>query len=443
MPCLKCKGLDIQHVSSLPNNDTIFADSSFSLLPSQSQSGISPSGSNADLNSTDISPRNVATYVSARPERRQLLISQDRHAQYEMVRRKILSQLGMDRPPTAEEIARANISQEQLQEMYRLYYRSVQQLATRDHNQRDPNFVSPTYVNHIYSFKSADNPPMNASTNEWYSSGNLRVYIPMHFPTIIPRTVYKATLQLYLVPPSLPPSDGGVNIRIYQLLSPLRKGIRTPRRLIASTEAPLSQQGWLFFPVKEAAVMWLSNPSVNFGFEVVCDVMFSKTLIFSGNVHGRTIYSNDGEEWIPRIDIVVRETTVSTIAQRRRRRRRSDVDIIQPICDPEEHVEGCCKRYNFTISFSELGYDWILAPLEYNAYFCAGECPHLYNVANTHAMIRALMRKIDPASSPQPCCNPSALSVLPVLHYLRTRDGRISATLTPMEDMVVDQCRCS
>ena len=73
--------------------------------------------------------------------------------QSELFKQELLNKLGMDRPPTAEEIANANISREHMREMFELYNRKVQKVAATT-NRIINEDTSVAYVDHMFSYKS-------------------------------------------------------------------------------------------------------------------------------------------------------------------------------------------------------------------------------------------------------------------------------------------------
>ena len=53
-------------------------------------------------------------------------------------------------------------------------------------------------------------------------------------------------------------------------------------------------------------------------------------------------------------------------------------------CKEQTTVSLCC-RYNLRADFDEIGWDWILQPRSYEAFFCAGECPFYFNPGYAHS----------------------------------------------------------
>nr|XP_054765386.1 growth/differentiation factor 11-like [Lytechinus pictus] len=436
--CPGCGGTHRQESRLTSKRNTL---SSLSTLPSSASasSSVSYSSATAPLLTTAPSPPLASSVDGEEPGTNYPTQSQARWRaeQIKLVQDEILRKLDMVRPPTLEEIARVNMSDARMQEMYQRYYESVQEASSIRH-------LSPAYREEIHSFRSTDGPPTNISFFDWFSPRKLRIYLPVQFPQDTPRTVHNATLYLFITPPGITGEETTAVVRIYQLLSPTRIGVNTPRRFVTSKEVSLTDSNWVSFPISEAVSMWVSDPTTNHGLEVECDLVLTTHLFVSGYTNGRVpAERTDQEDLRPRVDITLRQGVHVPHRRRRRSHRHNEMVDAEPECGQYQQSEECCKRRNLTISFRELGFNWILAPLEYNAHFCGGECTELFNMADTHALIRALIRIESPRSLPRPCCTPSKLGSLPVL-YLHQLDGdKTEARLYALPDMVVDSCGCS
>ncbi|MGH0132883.1 UNVERIFIED_CONTAM: hypothetical protein FKN15_067662 [Acipenser sinensis] len=101
-----------------------------------------------------------------------------------------------------------------------------------------------------------------------------------------------------------------------------------------------------------------------------------------------------------------------------------------------------CSRKPLHVNFKELGWDdWIIAPLDYEAYHCEGICdfPLRSHLEPTnHAIIQTLMNSMDPESTPPSCCIPSKLSPISILYI----DSGNNVVYKQYEDMVVESCGC-
>ncbi|KAA0711244.1 Growth/differentiation factor 6-A [Triplophysa tibetana] len=101
-----------------------------------------------------------------------------------------------------------------------------------------------------------------------------------------------------------------------------------------------------------------------------------------------------------------------------------------------------CSKKPLHVNFKELGWDdWIIAPLDYEAYHCEGLCdfPLRSHLEPTnHAIIQTLMNSMDPESTPPSCCVPSKLSPISILYI----DSGNNVVYKQYEDMVVESCGC-
>ncbi|XP_063306380.1 growth/differentiation factor 6 [Pelobates fuscus] len=101
-----------------------------------------------------------------------------------------------------------------------------------------------------------------------------------------------------------------------------------------------------------------------------------------------------------------------------------------------------CSKKPLHVNFKDLGWDdWIIAPLEYEAYHCEGVCdfPLRSHLEPTnHAIIQTLMNSMDPASTPPSCCVPTKLTPISILYI----DAGNNVVYKQYEDMVVESCGC-
>ncbi|KAM7006304.1 growth/differentiation factor 5 [Tautogolabrus adspersus] len=101
-----------------------------------------------------------------------------------------------------------------------------------------------------------------------------------------------------------------------------------------------------------------------------------------------------------------------------------------------------CNRRRLHVNFKEMGWDdWIIAPLEYEAFHCDGACdfPIRSHLEPTnHAIIQTLMNSMDPESTPPTCCVPTRLSPISILYI----DSANNVVYKQYEDMVVESCGC-
>uniref|UniRef100_A0A8I3P139 Growth differentiation factor 7 n=2 Tax=Canis lupus familiaris TaxID=9615 RepID=A0A8I3P139_CANLF len=101
-----------------------------------------------------------------------------------------------------------------------------------------------------------------------------------------------------------------------------------------------------------------------------------------------------------------------------------------------------CSRRPLHVDFKELGWDdWIIAPLDYEAYHCEGVCdfPLRSHLEPTnHAIIQTLLNSMAPDAAPASCCVPARLSPISILYI----DAANNVVYKQYEDMVVEACGC-
>lgn len=100
----------------------------------------------------------------------------------------------------------------------------------------------------------------------------------------------------------------------------------------------------------------------------------------------------------------------------------------------------CCRR-PLKVSFKDIGWDWIVQPVEFNAFFCKGRCRSITDdFASTHALMQSILnykgRKVT-----RPCCAPHKLRPLDLLHYNDQDPPEL--VVTRQKGMIVKECACS
>ncbi|XP_061713774.1 bone morphogenetic protein 4-like [Cydia pomonella] len=98
-----------------------------------------------------------------------------------------------------------------------------------------------------------------------------------------------------------------------------------------------------------------------------------------------------------------------------------------------------CQRRPLTVKFADLGWsDWILAPYDYDAGYCSGDClPEKLPNTTNHAIVQALLNKLQNAA-PKPCCVPTELEPVALL-YLSEESNVV---LRNHSNMKVKSCGC-
>ncbi|KAG7326680.1 hypothetical protein KOW79_010081 [Hemibagrus wyckioides] len=122
-----------------------------------------------------------------------------------------------------------------------------------------------------------------------------------------------------------------------------------------------------------------------------------------------------------------------------RRMRRAPLPRVKK---PSRSPKTRCNRKQLHVNFKEMGWDdWIIAPLEYEAFHCDGVCdfPIRSHLEPTnHAIIQTLMNSMDSHLTPPTCCVPTRLSPISILYI----DSANNVVYKQYEDMVVESCGC-
>ncbi|CAL8082229.1 unnamed protein product [Orchesella dallaii] len=116
-------------------------------------------------------------------------------------------------------------------------------------------------------------------------------------------------------------------------------------------------------------------------------------------------------------------------------------------CANTRHGKTCCRR-SLKIKFEDLGIsDVILEPKEFDAHVCEGRCnARRVAYATTHAMFQHILHQTKGKKfAPRPCCVPTALTELDVLHLDQSgnRNGGPKLIVTILKDAIVKECGCS
>lgn len=101
-----------------------------------------------------------------------------------------------------------------------------------------------------------------------------------------------------------------------------------------------------------------------------------------------------------------------------------------------------CQRKSLRVSFKDIGWDsWIVAPPEYDAFECRGQCYHPLTDEMTpskHALIQTLLNIRDPKKANMACCVPIKLDPITVMYQ---ENGRLTIRYL-YEEMKVAECGC-
>lgn len=230
-------------------------------------------------------------------------------------------------------------------------------------------------------------------------------------PDLVDKVLEKAFLWVYI-----DPSQNVTQIYIYSLVKSSKNNDFIEKQFLSRKKR--SSRGWQHFNILNEVEKWIEDPSRNKGLvvEALDDNGRNSIILPSAN--------DDGYE--PVLD------TRTSLHQQHSRRKRS----IYLNCDEEHATESCC-RYPLTVDFVEFGWDFIIAPLTYSAYYCAGECRNQHMDSGPHGYLRQQVDAIPPEHGP--CCSPTRMGQLSMLYF----DHSMNIQFTTLPRMKVERCGCT
>ncbi|XP_078536504.1 growth/differentiation factor 8 [Lissotriton helveticus] len=224
--------------------------------------------------------------------------------------------------------------------------------------------------------------------------------------------VMKAQLWIYLKPL---PKPTKVCVQILRLIKPLRDGTRLTG--IRSLKLDMPNTGiWQSIDVKSIVQNWLKQPESNLGIEIKASDEAGRELPIT--YQGR---NDDGLN--PFLEVKISDSP-------KRSRRDFGLD-----CD-EQSTETRCCRYPLTVDFEAFGWDWIIAPKRYKAYYCSGDCESIFLHKYPHIPLMQNEKRKGLAGH---CCTPSKMSPINMLYF----NGEQEIIHGKIPSMVVDSCGCS
>ncbi|XP_034475387.1 putative uncharacterized protein DDB_G0286901 [Drosophila innubila] len=103
--------------------------------------------------------------------------------------------------------------------------------------------------------------------------------------------------------------------------------------------------------------------------------------------------------------------------------------------------QRCC-RHQLDVAFKDIeGFEFILQPKTFDAGFCKGRCPPRHNPAHHHALLQSLIWQQDHNRVPRPCCAPSKLTEVEILHVDEEHSDKLK--ISTWSNMQVLECACS
>ncbi|XP_037817175.1 protein screw [Lucilia sericata] len=249
-------------------------------------------------------------------------------------------------------------------------------------------------------------------------------------------------------------------ISVYQRVM-YRKEYTGALRILSSINTTTTYKGWLEFNMTRILNRWLQQKSSQPG--RINELLVGVTLDIENPAHEtKTVeilasdlglvkpdYSEETIDLQPFIIGYFNGPELMTKIQKLRFKRdvikrKRKADFYMPPPPPIQEIyklPKTCERLNFTLDFKDLHmHNWVIAPKKFEAYFCGGECNFPLGSkmnATNHAIVQTLMHLKQP-NLPKPCCVPTVLGSISILHYL----NEDSVNLSKYPQSVAKECGC-
>lgn len=225
-----------------------------------------------------------------------------------------------------------------------------------------------------------------------------------------PNQVVNAIFYIYIRKLSDPNPDWQSYVLVYKGYT------QNSGQLLFRNKITYQQTGqWMFFNITSVVQDWIRNNASNRGLEILC-------IDNSGQSLALTRPLNDEEasnKSYLHMDIVEANS----------RRRKRNVDYGKN-CEEYSSELDCC-RYPLEVNFQEFGWDWIIIPKTYSAYYCSGDCPLPVRDPSLHTHVTQDKYK-------GMCCAPKSTSSISMLYY----DERMNIVYGRIPGMTVNNCSC-
>ncbi|KFD50844.1 hypothetical protein M514_08282 [Trichuris suis] len=236
-------------------------------------------------------------------------------------------------------------------------------------------------------------------------------------PTTLSSIVENAQLHFYVRPNPASNDLGTMKLVIYRING--RNGQRT---LIGVRE--FKKHGhfhghWDRIDMTQTVRTWFSKPELNFGL-VMHTVNSNVSLTYPAPESPA-----DADKQTTYLSLAVRDTKATRMKR----------EVPRLDCSEKDNEPRCC-RYPLIIDFASFGWDWVIVPKKYMAYYCAGECPfrHLQRYMHTH-----LVQQINMEPLMGPCCYPTQMAPILMVYFNENKEVLVSK----IPGMVVTRCGCA
>ncbi|KAH8272491.1 hypothetical protein KR044_009479, partial [Drosophila immigrans] len=265
-----------------------------------------------------------------------------------------------------------------------------------------------------------------------------------------------------------------INLKVYQLLRLNKRQVLDARKIefdndnsnYSGTRDDETYSQWLEFDVTVAVRTWLNKTRENLGIEIQCDKckrigarILSEVSKLSPNLLDKSTSHNIHDKFhlTPVLNIIGQvgrthsEEAIHLQTPNRKWSNQSPNDYFYHRYgqDPTKKFPNSCYRphqrccrHQLDVDFKNIkGFEFIIQPKTFDAGYCKGRCPPRHNPAHHHALLQSLMWQQDHNRVPRPCCVPSKLTEIEILHVDEDHSDKLK--ISTWSNMQVLECACS
>ncbi|KAM8702756.1 hypothetical protein ACLKA7_005121 [Drosophila subpalustris] len=260
-----------------------------------------------------------------------------------------------------------------------------------------------------------------------------------------------------------------LNLKVYQLLRMNKRHQLDARRIEFESSKFMSEETrsqWLEFDVTTAVRAWLNRSHENLGIEIQCDKCRRIGARILSEVSSPSRQHQTAEEGddnnihdkfhlTPVLNIIghVGRTHSEEAVHPNHRNQSNGNDFYFNHHQPnpnqiKKSPNSCyrahqrCCRHQLDVAFKDIkGFEFIIQPKTFDAGYCKGRCPPRHNPAHHHALLQSLIWQQDHNRVPRPCCAPSKLTEIEILHVDEEHSDKLK--ISTWSNMQVLECACS
>ncbi|XP_034112147.1 LOW QUALITY PROTEIN: uncharacterized protein LOC117573223 [Drosophila albomicans] len=240
-----------------------------------------------------------------------------------------------------------------------------------------------------------------------------------------------------------------LNLKVYQLLRLNKRQILDGRQIefdndlnYSATRGDETYSQWLEFDVTVAVRSWLNKSRENLGIEIQCDkckrigarILSEVSTLNPHLIESTSHHIQDQFHLTPVLNIIGQigrthsEEAIHPQTLNLKWNNQSHNDYfyhrygqgqgsIKKLPNSCYRAHQRCCRHQLDVDFKNIkGFEFIIQPKTFDAGYCKGRCPPRHNPAHHHALLQSLIWQQDHNRVPRPCCVPSKLTEIEILH---------------------------